>query len=176
MTNRLIRDIQRLSGEEGAYVTDVTISNYEARELLPMIEATDRAWWWREVTDAEEVIPKGCPMRREVGDTATEWIAEGYLKMGYLTSAHKTRFFKDSRWTPPRPVYKVGDVITEATEATKPADDVVWVDDEGISGQIGGRGRRVWLNGLNHSVEWEWLADFLPFTVIYVPKAGGDDD
>jgi hypothetical protein len=81
----------------------------------------------------------------------------------------------DSRWTPPRPAYKVGDVIEECTDETLPADGVAIVDIVGDVGQLEGT-RLGWACG--GGVTWGASLDgrFLPYTVIYVPKAGGDDD
>ena len=132
-----------------------------------------RAEWWREVTDLNEVIPAGCPARAEWPDyayEAYESIKTVDRPAHYLTHPLKgIRVFIDSRWTPPRPAYKVGDVITEFTDETLPADGVAIVDIVGDVGQLEGT-RLGWACG--GGVTWGSSFDgrFLPFTVIYVPK------
>ena len=131
-----------------------------------------RADWWREVADPNEVIPAGCPVRTENGEDAAEYrTSRGWARAEFLA----TRVFLDSRWTPPMPAYKVGDVIEECTPETMPAHGVGIVDAFGDVGQMDGR-RLGWACG--GGVMWgpDVAEKCLPLTVIYVPKAGGDDD
>lgn len=169
MKNRLIRVIQQKAGEEGAYWGMVGINNHDAAELLPMITATDRAWWWREVTDPDEVIPKGCPARYEPRDN---WaITETVRNFDRERSEWGVRgaVFIDSRWTPPRPTYKVGDVIETAEELKRLPDGSVFLDCDGEAWQVRG--------GMAHEVygDRDDFGDFhyFPLTVIYLPKVGG---
>lgn len=129
-----------------------------------------RAEWWREVTDPDEVIPKGCPVRTEYGENAIE---NRTTHRGTRPAfCENSRLFIDSRWTP---AYKVGDVITECTPDNLPPEGVGLVDAVGDVGQLDGK-RLGWACG--GGVTWGSAVGerFLPFTVIYVPKAGGDDD
>ena len=132
-----------------------------------------RADWWREVTDPDEVIPKGCPVRLESREDAREHRAtHGWSRAEFSAAA---RVFIDSRWQPPKPAYKAGDVIEECIDATLPADGVGIVDAFGGVGQMDGRSIR-WAYG-DDVTWWSDVAEkCLPLTVIYVPKAGGDDD
>ena len=139
-----------------------------------------RAEWWREVTDPDEVIPKGCPARFEYrgfaqemdmleGSVAFERVFDHVLKRNRIYE--NALLFIDTRWTPPRPAYKVGDVIEECTPDNLPADGVAIVDAVGDVGQMDGK-RLGWACG--GGVTWgssvgEWC---FPLTVIYVPKAG----
>ena len=128
-----------------------------------------RAEWWREVTDPNGVIPKGCPVRTEYGGHAMEYRTTcGWTLAEFSENA---RLFIDSRWTP---AYKVGDVITECTPDNLPPEGVGLVNGEGDLCQIR-QGRALWAVPAV-SYGWEILNDATPFTVIYVPKAGGDDD
>ena len=70
-----------------------------------------RADWWREVTDPNGVIPKGCPVRTEYGGHAMEYRTTcGWTLAEFSENA---RLFVDSRWKPPVPTttYVVGDII-----------------------------------------------------------------
>lgn len=99
-----------------------------------------RADWWREVTDPNEIIPAGCPTRWEPRHDSRLSITETVQnfdrnKFGWGVDGD---VFIDSRWTPPRPAYKVGDVITECTPDNCPADGVAIVDVVGDVGQLEG--------------------------------------
>ena len=133
-----------------------------------------RADWWREVTDPNEIIPMGCWVRIERGPV---WVEERCFAVDTRREgwASDRSVFIDSRWQPPKPTYRAGDVITECTDATLPADGVGIVDAFGFVGQMDddevcwalGGGTK-WASGI---CERE-----LPLTVIYVPKAGDSDD
>ena len=135
-----------------------------------------RADWWREVTDPNEVILAGCPVRREAtpqtGSVTTEFLWPCEKTVG-LTDNYT--YFVDSRWYSLKADYKIGDVITECTPDNLPADGVAIVDVVGDVGQLEGT-RLGWACG--GGVTWGSSLDgrFLPFTVIYVPKAGDSDD
>lgn len=132
-----------------------------------------RAPWWREVTDPNEVIPKGYPVRTEYGETAMEHrTTYGRTRADF---SENSRLFIDSRWTPPRPAYKVGDAITECTPDNLPVDGVGLVDAEGDIGQMDG-GRIGWAC-IGGATRWSAVGEkCFPLTVVYVPKAGGSDD
>lgn len=131
-----------------------------------------RAEWWREVTDPDEVIPKGCPVRTEYGENAMEHrTTYGWTRADF---SENSRLFIDTRWTPPRPTYKVGDVITKCTPDNLPPDDVAIVDAIGDVGQVDGK-RLGWACGGGATWGSSVCERFLPYTVIYVPKAGGDE-
>lgn len=130
-----------------------------------------RADWWREVTDPNEIIPAGCPTRWEPRHDSRLSITETVQnfdrnKFGWGVDGD---VFIDSRWTPPRPVYKVGDVIENAKEAKYLPDGSVFIDCDGDAWQMrdgkvqGAYGDRYHLGD----------SRCLPLTVIYVPKAGG---
>mgnify|MGYP003441972195 CR=1 FL=1 len=133
-----------------------------------MTNQPTRADWWREVTDPDEVIPKGCPVRTEYGEKAIEnrttrrWTRPAFCE--------NSRLFIDSRWTP---AYKVGDVITECTPDNLPPEGVGLVNGEGDLCQIR-QGRALWAVPAV-SYGWEILNDATPLTVIYVPKVGDDE-
>jgi hypothetical protein len=136
-----------------------------------------RADWWREVTDPDEVIPAGCPAR-------AEWPGYAYEAYESVKTADRParfltyplagiRVFIDSRWTPPLPAYKVGDVIENTEDVDHLPDGSVFIDcygqawqtDDGMAYVTGGG--REFVDG---------YFDYLPITVVYVPKVGGDDD
>ena len=134
-----------------------------------------RADWWREVTDPDEVIPAGCPVRKEPrGNWDTE-ITETVRNFDRERSCWGLTgtVFIDSRWTPPRPIYKVGDVIEECTPDNLPPDGVAIVDAFGDVGQLDGT-RLGWACGGGATWGSSVCERFLPYTVIYVPKVGGD--
>ena len=127
-----------------------------------------RAEWWREVTDLDEVIPAGCPVRTEYSGSNSEHEPRFPSIRGSFSAP---RLFIDSRWTPPRPAYKVGDVIEKCTPDNMPADGVGLVDAEGDVCQIDGTrlswaccGGATWGSSVGERS--------LPLTVIYVPKVG----
>jgi hypothetical protein len=131
-----------------------------------------RAEWWREVTNPDEIIPKGCPARTEYGENAIETLTtRGWTR---ATFSENARVFIDSRWTPPRPDYKVGDVIENAEDVRPLPIGSVFLDCDGEAWQVddddiayGAFGGRWFMDG---------DFDYLPITVIYLPKVGGSDD
>lgn len=138
-----------------------------------------RAEWWRKVTDPNEVIPKGCPARFEYrgfaqemdmleGSVAFERVFDHVLKRDRIYE--NALLFIDSRWTPPRPAYKVGDVIEDCTPDNLPPEGVGLVNGEGDLCQIR-QGRALWAVPAV-SYGWEILNDATPLTVVYVPKVG----
>lgn len=140
-----------------------------------MTDQPTRAEWWREVTDPNEIIPAGCPVRKEPrGNWDTE-ITETVRNFDRERSCWGLTgtVFIDSRWTPPRPTPKVGDVIENAEDVDHLPDGSVFIDcdeqarqvDDGMAYVTGGG--RGFVDG---------YFDYLPLTVVYVPKAGGDDD
>ena len=146
-------------------------------EVMDAIESHEagfvRAPWWEEVGDGYEFAPSE-PRRTERQGDANEGRA-GTRSTVEEWSRYGWTYFRDTRWTPPRSAYKVGDVITECTPDNLPADGVAIVDVVGDVGQLDGK-RLGWACG--GGVTWGASLDgrFLPFTVIYVPKVGGDDD
>ena len=135
-------------------------------DIERIFDTLDRAPWWEEVTDGNTVVPAGCPVRREVatGDATERTYASPFTAWQWLG---KARVFIDTRWTPPKQVYKVGDVIEECTDATLPADGVGLVDMDGDLCQIY-HGRVFVVGYVDHG--WTSLNDATPFTVIYVPE------
>ena len=135
-----------------------------------MIEATERAWWW-ELTGGGYRFQPGEPWRSESPNgVAREGVTgpTGFRQWGGYP------LFRDTRWTPPLAPLAVGDVITECTPDNLPPEGVGLVNGEGDLCQIR-QGRALWAVPAV-SYGWEILNDATPFTVIYVPKAGGDDD
>ncbi len=129
-----------------------------------------RADWWREVTDPGYKFREGEPVRKEVNQYAEEYLATMPFEMHIATNV---TYFIDTRWTPPRPAPKVGDVIETASDAKHlptgsvflDCDRDAWQIDDGIAYAAGGG---LWF------VDSDF--DYLPITVIYVPKAGGGDE
>lgn len=136
-----------------------------------------RADWWREVTDPDEVIPAGCPVRREVGRAATEWIEDGCESVRRTSGAHAPRYFRDTRWTPPLPPLKVGDVIETVEDLERLPVGAGVVGEDGDIAQK--RWDRLWVYvalGIWGLDSQTMLDGEERFTVLYVPKVGGDDE
>ena len=146
---------------EGLVVTDAL--------AVAVFDSLERAPWWEEVGVGYEFAP-GEPWRTERQDE----VSESRAGMGFTVeewSRYGWTYFRDTRWTPPRPAYKVGDVITECTPDNLPPDDVAIVDAVGDVGQMDGK-RLGWACG--GGVTWGSAVGerCFPMTVIYVPKAG----
>ena len=145
-----------------------------------MTDHPTRADWWREVTDLDEVIPAGCPARAEWPNYAYE--AHESIKAvdrpaHYLTHPLKgIRVFIDSRWTPPRPTPKVGDVIetSEDLEWLPVGAGVVDYREEIALKRCEQRWN--YANLSSESCGSESVMGLAPITVIYLPKVGDDDD
>ena len=134
---------------------------------VAVFDSLERAPWWEEVGEGYEFAPSE-PWRTERQEDANE----GRSDTGFTVeewSRYGWAYFRDTRWTPPRPVYQVGDVIEECTPDNCPADGVAIVDVVGDVGQLEGA-RLGWACG--GGVTWGASRDgrFLPFTVIYVPE------
>lgn len=138
-------------------------------EVMDVIESHDasleRAYWWREVIDPDEMIPAGCPVRMESRDDAREHRATHGRSRAEFSAA--ARVFIDARWTPPRPAYKVGDVIETVGDVKRLPNGLVFLDgeedawqvDDGVAHRAGGG--RGFMDG-----DFDWF----PLTVIYVPE------
>lgn len=140
-----------------------------------------RADWWREVTDPDEVIPGGCPARFEYrgfaqemdmleGSVAFERVFEHVLKRNRIYE--NARLFIDTRWTPPRPAYKVGDVIETVEGLEWLPDRSVFLDPDRDAWQVRDGKAHGAFGGSDNFGDF----DYFPITVLHVPKAGGDDD
>ncbi len=145
-------------------------------EVMDAIESHEaslaRAPWWEEVGVGYEFAPSE-PWRTERQEEVNENLAgTGFTVEEW--SRYGWTYFRDTRWTPLRPAYKVGDVITECTPDNLPPEGVGLVNGEGDLCQI--RQGRALLAVPAISYDWEILNDATPFTVVYVPKAGGADD
>lgn len=119
----IIKDTQ---GAHYAYTSDGFEGVFTPVEE-PTTDLPIRAYWWREVTDPDEVIPAGCPVRTEEASEvrriliAHEYVAkksEPRPKLGQ-TYRGRRRIFIDSRWTPPVRKLKVGDLIVWLPETEK---------------------------------------------------------
>lgn len=132
-----------------------------------------RAYWWREVTDQNVVIPAGCPVRREATPQT------GFVTTEFLWPCDKTvgptdnyTYFVDSRWRPSRPVYKVGDVIETVEDLERLPEEALlfstqlhayWMEKEGHFVAIG-------------SDRWlvaDEAASYGPFTIRWLPEPEG---
>jgi hypothetical protein len=139
---------------------------------VAVFDSLERAPWWEEVGVGYEFAP-GEPWRTEKQEVVNEnragtrFTVEEWSRYGWT-------YFRDTRWTPPLAPLAVGDVITECTPDNLPPEGVGLVNGEGDLCQIR-QGRALWAVPAV-SYGWEILNDATPFTVVYVPKAGGSDD
>lgn len=147
--------------------------------LLDEIErlrgACDRAWWWEEA-DEDYVFSAGEPYRRERVDGVLETkeaLVRGYIRVrGY---AKVFRFFRDTRWTPPRPPLKVGDVIETVEDLERLPVSAGVVDIDGDLAQKRDDGR--WHYAMSRFA-WQFdfgLLRYGPLTVAHLPKAGDSE-
>ena len=141
-----------------------------------------RADWWREVTDPSEVIPAGCPARFEYrgfaqemdmleGSVAFERVFDHVLKRNRIYE--NALLFIDSRWTPPRPAYKVGDLIETVEDLERLPECAGFVDDDGDLWQVDRDECGETIGAAMAGGSWEGFTEviyFSPFTVVHLPK------
>lgn len=118
-----------LHSEDGAVVLTTS-------EIGVIFDSLERAPWWREVTEPDEVIPAGCPIRREELSIvreipiAQEWVAKDHTEMQRFRGVAECRLFIDTRWQPPVKPLAVGDVIeTEEQAASLPVGSVAVLEE-----------------------------------------------
>ena len=132
-----------------------------------MTDKPTRADWW-ELTGGGYRFQPGEPWRSESPNGVAREGVTGSIEFRQWAVTHYSAI----------PVglapLAVGDVITECTPDNLPPEGVGLVNGEGDLCQIR-QGRALWAVPAV-SYGWEILNDATPFTVIYVPKAGGDDD
>jgi hypothetical protein len=127
-----------------------------------------RAEWWREVTDPDEIIPKGCPMRTENGEDAREHrTSRGWARAEVLA----TRVFLDSRWAPPKSP-KVGDIIETVEDLDRLPVGAGVVDYREEIARKRCEQRWNYANLSSESCGSESIMGLAPVTVIYLPKGG----
>lgn len=136
-----------------------------------MIEATERAWWW-ELTGGGYRFQPGEPWRSESPNgVAREGVTgpTGFRQWGGYP------LFRDTRWTPPRPAYKVGDVIetVEDLDRLPPGTGVVDYREGIVRKRYSQRWTYANLSGESYGSES--MMRRAPITVIYLPKVGGDE-
>ncbi len=148
---------------EGLVVTDAL--------AVAVFDSLERAPWWEEVGVGYE-FAQGEPWRTEKQEfvnenrAGTRFTVEEWSRYGWT-------YFRDTRWTPPPAPLAVGDVIENAEDVDHLPDGSVFIDcdeqawqvDDGMAYVTGGG--RGFVDG---------YFDYLPLTVVYVPKAGGSDD
>lgn len=140
-----------------------------------VFDSLERAPWWREVTDPDEVIPAGCPVRCErAGGIVTEYAAyEPHPPL--RVPDRSTRVFVDTRWQSESEPFKVGDAIETVEDAERftrlKYGKAALVDYWGHVWTLTGRDRFNFGQTVCNHVEL--LDNYGPLTVIYVPAVDG---
>lgn len=142
-------------------------------EVEAIFDSLEHAPFWREVTDPDEVIPAGCPIRREELSIvreipiAQEWVAKDHTEMQRFRGVAECRLFIDTRWTPPAKPLAVGDVIeTEEQAASLPVGSVAILEEIAYQKDSSGD----WCPASNYALRFG-DEEVVGVVVLYLPPA-----
>ena len=134
-----------------------------------------RADWWREVTDPDEVIQEGRWYRIEFELEVTEhWSAYDRPRSDWYKGR---RVFVDSRWAPPEPSVKVGATVTtkEQLDALPNLSVILSMDGQAWQLDIFDGIRTWYATFLERGFPSGSAASrFGPFTILWLPETEDD--